>query len=86
MAGLKSEVVMGICGFGVKVNPQCAVRFKVNYGVEEGEMGGGDFEGELNGGMAGIEEVDKGKGHEAMLPDKETQCSIFGVVGLLNRM
>ena len=72
VAGLKSEVVMGICGFGVKVNPQCAVKFKVNHGVEEGEMGGGDFEGELDCGMAGIEVVDKGKkGHEAMLPYKE---------------
>ena len=72
VAGLKSEVVMGICAFGVKVNPQCAVRFKVNHGVEEGEMGGGDFEGELDGGVAGIEVVDKGKkSHEAMLPDKE---------------
>ena len=72
MAGLKSEEVMGICGFGVEVNPQCAVRFKVNHGVEEREMGGGDFEGELDGGMAGIEVVDEGKeGHEAVLPDEE---------------
>ena len=54
VARLKSEVVMGICGFGVKVNPQCPIRFKVNHGVEEGEMGGGDFEGELDGGMAGF--------------------------------
>ena len=72
MAGLKSEVVMRICGFGVEVNPQCAIRFKVNNGVEEREMGGGDFEGELDGGMAGIEVVDEGKeGHEAVLPDEE---------------
>ena len=72
VAGLKSEVVMGICGFDIKVNPQCSIRFKVNHGVEEGEMGGGDFEGELDCGMAGVEVVDEGKkGHEAMLPYKE---------------
>ena len=72
MARLESEVVVGICGFGVEVNPECAVRFKVNHGVEERELGCGDFEGEFNCGMAGIEVVDEGKeGHEAMLPDEE---------------
>ena len=72
MAGRESETIMGICGFGVEVNPQCAVRFKVNHGVKEGKMGGGYFEGEFDGGMAGVEVVDKGKeGHKAMLPNKE---------------
>ena len=72
VAGFKSEVVMGICGFGIKVNPQCSIRFKVNHSVKEGEVGGGDFEGELDCGMAGVEVVDKGKkGHKAMLPYEE---------------
>ena len=31
VAGFKSEVVMGICGFGIKVNPQCSIRFKVRF-------------------------------------------------------
>ena len=78
MAGLKSEVVVGICGFGVEVNPQCAVRFKVNHGVEEREMGCGDFECELDGGMAGIEVVDEGKeGHKAVLPDEEKKTHLY---------
>ena len=72
VAGLESEVIVGICGFGVNVNPQCAVSFRVNHGVKEGEMGGGYFEGEFDGGVAGVEVVDEGKeGHEAMLPNKE---------------
>ena len=72
VAALESEVIVAIRGFGVEVNPQCAVRIKVNHCVEEGEMGGGYFEGEFDGGVAGVEVVDEGKeGHEAMLPNKE---------------
>ena len=72
VARLESEVIMGICGFGVKVDPQCAIRFKVNHGVEERGMGCGNFEGEFNCGMAGIEVVDEGKEcHETMLPNEE---------------
>ena len=40
VAGLESEVVVGICGFGIEVYPQCSVRFKVDHGVKEGEVGG----------------------------------------------
>ena len=72
MARLKSEVVVGISGFGVEVYPEGAIRFPVNHGVKEGKVGGGNFEGEFYGGMAGVEVVDEGKeGHEAMLPDEE---------------
>ena len=72
VAGLKSEVVVGICGFGVKFYPQCAVRFQVDHGVKEGEVGGRDFEGKFDGGVAGVKVVNEGKeGHEAMLPDEE---------------
>ena len=72
MARLESEVVMDICGFGLEVYPEGAVRFKVNHGIQEGKVGGGNFEGEFNGGMAGVEVVDEGQeGHEAMLPDEE---------------
>ena len=67
VAKLESEVIVGIHGFSIKVNPQCAVRFKVNHGVKEGEMGGGDFEGEFDGGVAGIEVVNEGKGTEYIL-------------------
>ena len=44
----------------------------MNHGVKEGEMGGGNFEGEFDGGVAGVEVVDEGKeGQKAMLPTKE---------------
>ena len=72
IARLESEVVMGINGFGVEVYLKCAVRFQVNHGVKEGEVRGGNFEGEFYGGVAGIEVVDESKeAHEAMLPDEE---------------
>ena len=52
VARLESEVIVGICGFGIEVYPQCAIRFQVNHGVKEGEMGSRDFEGEFDGGVA----------------------------------